>query len=146
MDRAVELMHNTLAAIDAGELGRLGEWLADDVRWECPDGTFEGLASVTSLFEAWHKDFTNMHHRPTASFAAGSGDEAFVQLHWSGDHTLEALPTPWGPVEASGDNLTLEACAVARLDDSGKISSWVSYWDNAAFYEQLGVMPAMASH
>ena len=74
------------------------------------------------------------------SHAVVSGDEVAAEVRHRARHTGE-LPTPMGPVPATGKTVELVAAHFFRIDADGLIVEERMYANPMAMLAQLGVMP-----
>ena len=111
------------------------EFLADNVEFHGPSGSFIGLSEVTTkwlammgtAFPDWRSSIIDV---------VAEGDKVVVRLNNKGTHQGEMEGIP-----ASGKTVSLESIVMYHLTN-GKIDEGRSSHDNLGMMQQLGVIPA----
>jgi steroid delta-isomerase-like uncharacterized protein len=111
------------------------EFLADNVEFHGPSGSFIGLSEVTTkwlammgtAFPDWRSSIIDV---------VAEGDKVVVRLNNKGTHQGEMEGIP-----ATGKTVNLESIVMYHLTN-GKIDDGRNAMDLLSFMQQLGVIPA----
>ena len=139
MDDAVTIAKKGIDVFDHADWEAFRNDLTEDtVYWQPATGEeIRGLDANLAIAKAWHDAFPDVNGEITNSF--GSGDQAVLQIVWTGTHTGE-LAGPGGSIPPTGRQVRLPAVQVVRVRD-GKIARTDHYFDLMSMFAQLGVAP-----
>jgi steroid delta-isomerase-like uncharacterized protein len=138
MDDAVTVAKKGIDVFDHGDW----EAFRNDLTEDCVYREFASGQEVRGIQEnlraarAWHDAFPDVNGEITNAF--GSGDQAVLQIVWSGTHT-GALVGPGGTIPPTGRRARVDAVQVVKVRD-GKIAATDHYFDLMTLLTQLGVM------
>jgi len=110
------------------------EFLADDVEFHGPGGSFIGLSKVTEFHAMMGAAFPDW--RSTIIDIVAEGDKVVVRLNNKGTHQGEMAGIP-----ATGKTVNLESIVMYHLTN-GKIDEGRNAIDLLSWMQQLGVIPA----
>jgi steroid delta-isomerase-like uncharacterized protein len=110
------------------------EFLADNVEFHGPSGSFIGLSEVTEWFAMLAAAFPDW--QATIVDVVAEGDKVVVRLNNKGTHQGEMEGIP-----ATGKTVNLESIVMYHLTN-GKIDDGRNAMDLLSFMQQLGVVPA----
>ncbi len=130
-DRAVSLFE----AWEKHDFVALGNHLKGDAEaHDHPNSlVVTGRPEVTAWFEAWATAFGD--GKAGVTIAAASDNVAVIQGMLTGTST-----GPFGPLPATGRQISVPWSAVVRTDAEGLISYFGTYYDRMTFLVQLGHM------
>ncbi|HYU59057.1 MAG TPA: nuclear transport factor 2 family protein [Actinomycetota bacterium] len=137
MNQATAVGQKWFAAVEAGDIDRMAEMLADDVDFQIPGGQFgrredavEALRPFTTAFSDTSFTIDRWIEQEDVSVAEGI---------YRATHT-DVLPTPMGDVPPSGNTVSLPFVSIFG-EREGRVALQHAYWDNATFMMQIGAMP-----
>jgi steroid delta-isomerase-like uncharacterized protein len=131
-----EIMRRVYRLLDGGDIDGLRTTYADDVEMVTPDEHVSGVEAALSILRSIHTAFPDLRHELLA--AIEEGDAVATEWRVTGTNTGPLLGLE-GEIPPTGKRLDVTFAEFARIDD-GRIARSVSYWDNAAFAEQLGLV------
>lgn len=134
----VQASQRAVSIFDAWEnhdFEELGNHLHLDVEaHDHPNGlVVKGRSDVTDWFIAWATAFGD--GKAGVTIAAASDNAAVIQGMLAGTST-----GPFGPLPATGRQISVPWSAVVRTDDEGLITYFGTYYDRMTFLTQLGHM------
>jgi steroid delta-isomerase-like uncharacterized protein len=95
----------------------------------------QGVDQVIPLWQGWATAFPDA--RATFHRALPSDTTVVLELTWNGTHK-GPLPTPQGPIAATGKRIEIRSCFVTEIaGDKAKLQR--HYFDMATMLQQLGV-------
>jgi steroid delta-isomerase-like uncharacterized protein len=95
----------------------------------------QGVDQVLPAWQGWAAAFPDS--KGTIDNAYASGDKVVQEVTWRGTHQ-GPLPTPKGPIPATGKRIEVRACIVCEFAGE-KIKLERQYFDMATMLQQLGV-------
>lgn len=110
------------------------EFLADNVEFYGPSGSWIGLSAVTEWLAMMGTAFPDW--RASIIDVVAEGDRVVVHLNSKGTHQGEMEGIP-----ATGNTVSQESIVMYRLTN-GKIDEGRNAMDLLSFMQQLGVIPA----
>ncbi len=135
MDHA-RTMRDTYERINAGELERFGDLVADDlVEHEGGPGFPPTKDGTLAFFRALLDAFPDL--RMQVEDLITDGDKAVARVRLSGTHRAEFLGVP-----ATGARVDVPLIDIMRFDDRGLVSEHWGVADLLSLMQQLGVVPA----
>jgi steroid delta-isomerase-like uncharacterized protein len=140
MGDTLSIARENVDAFSKGDQKRFQSLFASDAVYrEFATGReIKGPDQITSAAWGWRDAFPDASGEITNSFA--SGDQAVLQITWTGTQK-GALVSPGGTIPATGRQVSVPACQVARIQNE-KIASVDHYFDMMGMLVQLGVAPA----
>ena len=84
------------------------------------------------IWKSFIASFPDLKHDVVSVVVSPDGDMA-VEVTVSGTQVKD-----WGPIAAKNMTFSEPNLFLLRVNSSGQISEFVSYWDNASMYRQLG--------
>jgi steroid delta-isomerase-like uncharacterized protein len=126
--------------VNAGDFDLAASTFAADCETVNPYGTTTGIAAFRQMGEAFRTAAPD--NRLEALRTWEDGDTVIVEGVYTGTHT-GPMAGPGGVIPATGQSFTLPYVDIFHVRD-GKIVSHRTYWDNAMFLAQLGILPAPA--
>jgi steroid delta-isomerase-like uncharacterized protein len=109
-----------------------------DVDVILPGGmVLHGLDAAIPVLQAFRDAFPDIRHDVTETVT--EGDKIATELTVTGTHT-GAFRTPSGDIPPTGRTVVWHSVDIVVLRD-GKIFSWHTYFDQMAFFAQLGLLP-----
>jgi steroid delta-isomerase-like uncharacterized protein len=94
-----------------------------------------GAEEVIPLWQGWATAFPDA--RATFQRELVCGNTVILEQTWRGTHK-GALPTPAGPIPATGNRIEIRACMVVEVSGE-KATMQRHYFDMATMLQQLGV-------
>ena len=134
--RNKELVAETFAVIEAGDLDKLDQFIAEDYVRHCqatPDvqvTSLEGLREFLIADRETVSDPKMVIHRMVA--------EDDLVSFWATHSGIQ--DGPMGPFPATGKRLELDFAGMHRIADDKIVETWV-IWDNLTGLTQLGLFP-----
>jgi steroid delta-isomerase-like uncharacterized protein len=124
-------------AFGDGDLKAAQDLFADDCMSITPAGAFDkaGHEQMSQGFKAAFPDA-----RMTITRAVEGDGEIYLSGSFGGTHTGD-LPTPNGPIPASGKTLDLPFADYFRVE-GGRIVAHETWWDQLTMLAQIGAMPS----
>jgi len=110
------------------------EFLADNVEFHGPNGSFIGLSAVTESFAMIAAAFPDW--RSSIIDVVAEGDKVVARLNHKGTHQGEMQGIP-----ATGNTFSQESIVIYHLTN-GKIDDGRNATDLLGLMQQLGVIPA----
>jgi steroid delta-isomerase-like uncharacterized protein len=137
MDDAVTIAKKGLDVFDHGDWDAFRNELTPDCVYQqfATGEEARGIEDNLRIARAWHDAFPDVNGEITNAFQ--SGDQAVLQIVWSGTHT-GALVGPGGTIPPTGKKANVPACQVVTVRD-GKIARTDHYFDVLTLLTQLGV-------
>lgn len=131
---SLTLVNNYLAALNAHDIDRAGNFLAEDVEYF--DASFAGLqhgreAAISRGIGVFLRGVPDLHWE-MRSAPIHSADGVAFEWTFTGTNT-----GTWGGVPASNQKINLKGIAFIRIRN-GKISHQAMYYDSGALNRQLG--------
>ena len=122
-------------SINAGDVDRFGELLADDfVEHEETPGLAPTKEGVKEFFRMYIAAFPNL--RFDAEDVLASGDKVVARVRVTGTHEGEYMGIP-----ATGKSIDVQAIDIVRFDDDGLAHEHWGVFDVMGMMQQLGVVP-----
>src|SRR5688500_15090599 len=137
MGQAREVLDRlTETGVDQRDLDSAVDLYAEDAVMVTPDaGELRGRESIRGYWKQLVDAFPDSHYDTIGKFEAGSS--AIDEGYYVGTNTAP-LTTPSGDtLPPTGRMVKIRSCDVARVED-GKIVEHHLYFDQAAYFEQLG--------
>ena len=138
---AAQVVNEWAARLDAGDLDRSSELVADDVEWANPVASVRGRDELRALLGVVWTAIPDFKH--DVSDLVASGDVVALRGTARGTHS-GPLAGPMGEVPASGRSISFPFAAWARVED-GLIREFRGYWDVMGFLQQVGALPEPAA-
>ena len=139
MGHAKEIVDRYWDAMEAGNLSGLDGLLAPDGVVTLPGGVrVEGPEQLTGLLQSYLEAFPGMRHEVVDYVE--SGNKIAVELRITMTHS-GPFRTPAGEIPPTGKTVTVESVDVITVE-GGQVKSWHTYFDQLAFLQQLGLIPA----
>jgi predicted ester cyclase len=139
MEKYRATAERAFALMNAHDLAQLKSVFADSCEVTMPGmPPVRGPEAFAQVVGGWISAFPDLKHEIVGYVE--EGDRASWQVRVTGTHT-GPLPTPDGPVPATGKRIKIDALDVARFEN-GKAVSWHVYFDQLPFLQQLGLAPA----
>ena len=89
------------------------------------------------MLEAYRAGFPDVRHEVVGAIETDEG--IAVELRVTMTHTGPFV-TPMGEIPASDNTVVLDSCDVVHVDGDGMVRSWHTYFDQASFMAQLGIV------
>jgi predicted ester cyclase len=115
---------------------------ADDVVTETPSGVLEGIEAFRAFGEGFLAAVPDMSHTMRAHWEVG--DTIIVEGTYSGTHTGPLVAPDGSEIPPTGRAFSFPYVDVLVARD-GRFVEHRVYWDNVAFFSQLGLMPEPAT-
>jgi steroid delta-isomerase-like uncharacterized protein len=141
MGAARTIVEHAFEAMTAQDLERLVALVTPDCDWVDSGTPIQGPEQLRGYMQGFYTAFPDF--RLAIRHAVESGDTVAAETHFTGTHT-GPLRLPSGEVPATGTFISLEGCDYIEVQ-GGKIKSWHTYANMAAFMAQLGLLPAPAA-
>lgn len=140
MSKGTDFVNQWMAAVNRGDLDALVEMSQPDSVHVSSDETFRGAQGVRDLF----KPMLDMSSEREVQITnvVESGDTIVVEFIFRFKNT-GAVPTPQGPVPATGKSVTLSSIGVYELRN-GKLAGSRGMYDRLSLIGQLGLIPGPA--
>jgi len=139
MTRVADVVDEWWKTFEQGDFDALMRLVAPDAEIVMPGGArFRGPAALRPVLEAYYNGFPELRHEIVN--AVESDTAIAIELKITMPHT-GVFVTPAGEIPPTGKVVVLDACDVVRVDSSGTIASWHSYFDQASMMAQLGLVP-----
>ena len=124
--------------LNSHDQSRVRELFAANATFGEPNGSHQGQDAATAFAMGWFNAFPDARVRVTGE-VIGDGTAA-QQFVFEGTH-MAPLPTPAGPIEATGRQIAGRGLQVAAFDAEGRATSVELYYDQVDVMTQLGLMP-----
>jgi steroid delta-isomerase-like uncharacterized protein len=135
MGRAADVVEQWWKTFEQGDFDALMKLVAPDAEVVMPGGLrLHGPDELRPVLAAYRNGFPELRHHTVSTLE--TGDALAVELEITMPHT-GVFVTPEGELPPTGRTVTLSACDIVRLDASGAIASWHSYFDQASLMAQL---------
>ena len=135
------VVEHAFEAMTAQDLERLVALVTPDCDWVDSGTPVQGPEQLRGYMQGFYTAFPDF--RLAIRHAVESGDTVAAETRFTGTHT-GPLRLPSGEVPPTGQFISLEGCDYIEVE-GGKIKSWHSYANMAAFMAQLGLLPAPAA-
>jgi len=135
---ATDVVNRMYEALNAHDAEALAKFHSEDCEIIAPPGEMRGREALKQLAGAYWNAFSDLKWRTVAQYA--SGDTVITEEIVEGTND-GALVTPAGTFQPTGKRIPMRVCEVSRVRD-GEIVSLHLYWDNLAFMQALGAIPA----
>lgn len=141
MGQARQIVDRYWAAFETGDFGRVADLLTPESEMGGAGFSAKGPDQIVGLLRAYKTAFPDLRHVETSYVE--SGDAIAIELRVTG--TMRGpLASPRGDIPPTGKRLDLPSADHVTVKD-GKIRTWHSYFDNAAFMGQLGLREPAAA-
>lgn len=139
----LDLIKQQLDAYANGNWEEYRTTLADDAVYDevATGQRVEGAEGFLAAVKRWKAAFPDLRAKIISSVV--SGDEAFVEVEWTGTHT-GTLDAPFGSIPATNRKLVTRAALALRFEDR-KLLEGRHYFDVFTMMTQLGLAPNLAA-
>src|ERR1700674_2219076 len=135
------VVEHAFEAMTAQDIDRLVALVTPDCDWVDAGTRIQGPDQLRAYMQAFYTAFPDFGL--AIQHSVESGDTVAAETRFTGTHT-GPLRLPSGEVPPTGKPISLEGCDYIEVV-GGKIKSWHSYANMAAFMAQLGLLPAPAA-
>jgi predicted ester cyclase len=142
MRTARQLVDEAWAAIEGGEIERLGDLFAEDAELFTTSGSGSGIDHVKAVFARHTSGYPDITHEVLDAVESADGSAVALEIVFTATHGGE-LRGPFGPIAATGKRLRWRSSDHVRARD-GRIVSWHAHFDRLALLQQLDQMSALA--
>jgi predicted ester cyclase len=138
MDKHRAIAERAFALMNTHSFDALAKLFDDSCVMQMPGvPAMRGGHAFGEMVKGWAAAFPDIKHEIVGYVE--EGDRASWQVRVTGTHT-GTLPTPSGPLAATGRRIKIDAVDMARFG-SGRVLSWNIYFDQLSFLQQLGLAP-----
>jgi len=137
----IRIAEKFFEAINAHDLGRYPDLLADDYKAEAPGAPGLQTGDQSQAYNQVFLDaFPDLHFELRHKIAQGD----FVVINWVGSGTHKGgLRTPTGEmIPPTGKHAIVPGSTTYQFKNGKAIHSW-AHWDMVTLLAQLGMMPGM---
>jgi steroid delta-isomerase-like uncharacterized protein len=141
MGANIDLVDQTVAAFNSGDVDAFCAFYTDDATLVAPDGTYSGREAITEMWTASRASFPD--EKLTVSLTVEDGDKVVSEWTWTATNTGELTLPDGTTIPATGKSVSINGMDVVEIEN-GRVTSHRLYYDNMAAFAQLGLVEAPA--
>jgi predicted ester cyclase len=139
MGTARQLVDQAWAAIESGEIERLGDLFHEDAEMFTTSGSGAGVDHIKAVFARHVSGYPDISHEVLGAVESADGDAVALEIVFTATHGGE-LRGPFGTIAPTGKRLRWRSSDHVRARD-GRIVSWHAHFDRLALLDQLDLLP-----